>query len=224
MSKPATIFLDVNETLLDLSPLKTSIGAALDGREDLVPLWFTTLLQHSLVASATGQFEDFGTIGKATLQMVARNLGIALSDEEAGHAIAPILQLKPYPDVLPALRELRTAGIQLYALTNSSRTGVASQMQHSGLDKVVHGWFSVEEIAIYKPHQHVYRWAARQVNTPIEQCMMIAAHGWDVAGAMAAGMRAAFIERPGQQLYPLAKKPEIVVPDFSALVRELTQS
>lgn len=44
MSKPATIFLDVNETLLDLSPLKTSIGAALDGREDLVPLWFTTLL------------------------------------------------------------------------------------------------------------------------------------------------------------------------------------
>ncbi len=37
---------------------------------------------------------------------------------------------------------------------------------------------------------------------------MVAAHGWDIAGALAAGMQAAFIERKGQVL-PLVPKPEI---------------
>jgi 2-haloacid dehalogenase len=182
MIRPRVLFLDVNETLLDLTPLKASVGEALLGREDLLPLWFTTMLQYSLVASAMDQFEDFGAIGTAALQMVALNQGIELSREEAKKAVQPILQLQPYPDVKPSLQQIMEAGIQLYALTNSSRTGVRSQMEHSGLDKIVNGWFSVEEIMIYKPHQHVYRWAAKQVDIPIEQCMMVAAHGWDGRG------------------------------------------
>jgi 2-haloacid dehalogenase len=50
-----------------------------------------------------------------------------------------------------------------------------------------------------------------------------AAHGWDVAGAMAAGMRAAFISRPGQQLYPLAPEPELVSPSFTPLATALLE-
>ena len=40
MPKPKVIIFDVNETLLDLAPMKTSIGKALGGREEIVPLWF----------------------------------------------------------------------------------------------------------------------------------------------------------------------------------------
>jgi len=49
MTKPKVIFFDVNGTLLDLAPLKSSVGAALGGREDLLPLWLTALLHYSLV-------------------------------------------------------------------------------------------------------------------------------------------------------------------------------
>lgn len=44
--------------------------------------------------------------------------------------------------------------------------------------------------------------------------MLIAAHGWDVAGALWAGWRAAFISRPGQQIFPLAPKTEILESDL----------
>jgi 2-haloacid dehalogenase len=44
--------------------------------------------------------------------------------------------------------------------------------------------------------------------------MLIAAHGWDVAGALWAGWRAAFISRPGQQIFPLAPKTEIIASDL----------
>ena len=222
-TRPTTIFLDVNETLLDLTAIKGAVGQALGGREDLLPLWFSTMLHHSLVASAMDQYEHFGDIGVAAMQMVARNQGIELSVEAARAAVAPMASLPPHPDVPPALKKLKQAGFQLYTLTNSSTEGVRSQMAHSGLDPFLTGKLSVQEIAMFKPNRHVYRWAARRVGTPIGECMMIAAHGWDVAGAMAAGMRAAFIARPGQQLYPLAPKPEFNFPTFTPLVDVLVE-
>ncbi len=46
---------------------------------------------------------------------------------------------------------------------------------------------------------------------------MVAAHGWDVAGAKEAGLQTAFIARPGKALYPPATKPDYVVENVSEL-------
>jgi len=51
--------------------------------------------------------------------------------------------------------------------------------------------------------------------------MLVAAHGWDVAGAIWAGCRAGFISRPGAQLFPLAPVPEIVEPDMLGAAKRL---
>ena len=61
------LIFDVNETLLDLAPLKTSVGKALGGREELVPLWFSTILHYSLVETLTGSYHSLGEIGTASL-------------------------------------------------------------------------------------------------------------------------------------------------------------
>jgi len=44
MPRPDAILFDVNETLLDLTPVKEGVGKALGGRPELATLWFTTLL------------------------------------------------------------------------------------------------------------------------------------------------------------------------------------
>lgn len=67
MPKPKIIIFDVNETLLDLAPLKTSVGKALGGREEFLPLWFTTMLHYSLVETLSGSYHSFGDIGSAAL-------------------------------------------------------------------------------------------------------------------------------------------------------------
>lgn len=51
----------------------------------------------------------------------------------------------------------------------------------------------------------------------VSECLFVAAHGWDVAGAAWAGMRTAFIARPGQQLFPLGPEIDIEVPSFEGL-------
>ena len=51
--QPKVIIFDVNETLLDLETMRESVGAALNGRQELLPLWFSTMLHHSLKEHAT---------------------------------------------------------------------------------------------------------------------------------------------------------------------------
>ena len=224
MARPKVIFFDVNETLLDLKPLKESVGRALGDRPDLVPLWFTTMLQYSLVTTVADRYSDFGDIGVACLLMVARNQGIDLGEDAAKKAVAPIRSLPPHPDVAPALARLKDAKYRLVTLTNSSDAAVADQMKNAKLDKLFEAALSVEGVGLYKPHAHVYRWAARRMGADVSECLLVAAHGWDVAGAAWAGMRTAFVARPGQQPFPLGPAPELMVATLAELADKLVAS
>jgi 2-haloacid dehalogenase len=223
MARPEMIFFDVNETLLDLTPLKESVGEALGGRPELALLWFTTLLQHALVATVADRYHNFDVIGAACLRMVARNQGIELDEEAAERCLAPMRRLPPHTDVVPALERLRDAGFRRATLTNSSKAAVADQMRNAGLAEFFESSLSVEEVGLYKPHTHVYRWAARRLGVAVSECLFVAAHGWDVAGAAWAGMRTAFIARPGQQVFPLGPAIDIEVPSFEGLPEALTK-
>lgn len=223
-TRPKILFFDVNETLLDLTEMKTIVGQALNGRSDLLSLWFTTMLQYSLVTTVSGQYEHFGNIGAAALQMVAANNGISISEEDARKTIVNSLQaLPPHPDVIPALQRLKSMGYTLVSFTNSSNAGVKKQFEFAGLTDFFDHRLSVEDIGKFKPFRDTYDWAARTMNAKPEECMLIAAHGWDVAGALWAGWRAAFISRPGQQLFPLAATPEIIESDLGKVAKILTR-
>lgn len=219
--RPKVLFFDVNETLLDLTTMKASIGKALGGRTDLLPLWFTTLLHYSLVTTAGNQYQDFGSIGVATLQMIARNNGIELSETRAQQAVKPLHNLQPYPEIKEALKLLKEEGFPLVALTNSSFQALNDKFRNAGLYDLFDHQFSIEAVEKFKPHPDVYTWAASKMNVNPSDCLMIAAHGWDIAGALWAGWRAAFINRPGQQLYPLAPSPEIIEPNLTLVAHKL---
>lgn len=223
MAQPEVIFFDVNETLLDLTPLKESVGETLGGRPELAPLWFTMLLQYSLVSTVADRYNNFDEIGAACLRMVAKSLGLELGGDAAERCLAPMRCLPPHPDVVPALEHLRDAGFRLATLTNSSKSAVVDQMQNAGLARFFESLLSVEEVGLYKPHAHVYRWAARRVGVDVSECLFVAAHGWDVAGAAWAGMRTAFIARPGQQVFPLGPATDIAVPSFKGLPDALVE-
>jgi 2-haloacid dehalogenase len=221
MKRPKMLFFDVNETLLDLNAMKASVAAALGGREDLLQLWFTTMLQYSLVATVGDHYEEFGAIGAAAMVMVARNNQITLSLEAARTAVLPMRSLPPHREVPSALGNLKEAGFRMVTLTNSSQAAVDAQIENAGLSQMFEAKLSVESVRFFKPHRQVYNWAATRMGLMPAECMLIAAHGWDVAGALWAGWRATFLSRPGAQQYPLAPQPEIAEPDLDGAVKHL---
>lgn len=218
--RPAVLFFDVNETLLDLSPLETSIRAVLPG-PDSPKLWFSTMLHYSLVMTVAGRKALLPDIGVAALRMLADGRGIVLSQQEAQAAVRPITRLPAHPDVAPALARLRQAGIRMAALSNSSTTGLRAQLAYAGIARYFDAQFSVEDFGLYKPHPEVYQGAARRMRVPAGETMLVAAHGWDIAGAGWATLRTAFVRRAGMAPFPLAEAPELVVSDLGELARRL---
>ncbi len=220
LTPPRVLLFDVNETLLDIEPLLNAVADVLLGN-DAAKLWFTTMLQYSLVMTVSDQYASFGDIGAAVLQMLARNRDIVLKAEDAKQVLSVIRTLPPHPDVPPALDRLKARGIRLATLTNSSQEVGEAQMRHAGLDGYFERMLSVGQPRKFKPHRAVYAWAAGEMGVAPGECMLVAAHGWDVAGAKWAGLQAAFIAREGQQMFPLAETPEIDAPDLLGFAEKL---
>lgn len=217
---PEVLLFDVNETLLNLATLQASVNKVLMDEEG-ARQWFTTMLHYSLVLTVSGRFRPFPEVGAAALQMLAGQRQISLGDAEARQALEPMKSATAHADVRPGLEALRRAGFRMAALTNSTCEGVRAQLEGAGLAEFFQRQLSVETIRKYKPHRDVYTWAAEQMQAQPADCMLVAAHPWDVAGAAWSGMRTAFLTRAGAQPFPLAPAPEIEALDMTELAARL---
>jgi 2-haloacid dehalogenase len=177
--------------------------------------WFTQLLTSWLTATVTGVYHDFGTLGLSALDMVAARRGVSLTDEQRKSIIGGIRELPPHPEVEESLARLRDSGIRLAALTNSTAEVANEQLGNAGLSGYFERILSADEVGRLKPAPEPYRMAADRLGVEMDGVRLVAAHAWDVAGAMRAGCAAAFVARPGVVLDPLAPTPDVVGADLS---------
>ena len=202
------ILFDVNETLLDMSKLKKALMKAFNNKAAFHQ-WFGLLLQYSLVDTVTKHYHDFRTIGDAALDMTASMLQEKSLKPADKHKILELMtELPAHQDVPEGLKLLLEAGYSLVAFTNSTRSVLDQQLRYADLIHYFEQGLSVDEQRQYKPYVGTYHVAARQAGAPDPTtAILIAAHGWDIAGALHAGLQAGFIARKGQTLYPLAPDP-----------------
>lgn len=223
MPKPELIIFDVNETLLDLSPLKACVANALNGNDHLLPLWFSKMVHYSTVETLTGTYHSFGEIGTAVLTMIAKTQGIELSEQDAKNAVeGPIESLPPHPDVITGLQMLKTAGHRIVSLTNSPSSGLKTRFDNANISHFFEKLYSIDAIKKYKPHPDAYHMVLGDLGIDPHNALMVAAHAWDLAGAKNAGLRTAFIARPGKTLYPKMTKPDHHAETLSELAKALS--
>jgi 2-haloacid dehalogenase len=217
---PPVYAFDVNETLLDLAALDPLFGRAF-GDPGTREAWFQQLIHSALVTIATGRYHQFGSIAQAALEAIANRRGVTLTDADRQAIIQGMAQLPPHPEVPAALGRLRAAGLRLAALTNSTRQVAQAQLAHAGLTELFEQILSADQVGRLKPAREPYRMAADALGVPVGQMWLVAAHGWDVAGAMAAGCRGAFVARPGRLPDPVAPPPDLTGDDLEQVADQL---
>jgi len=212
------IVCDVNETLLDIGALAPLFEQAFgDGR--VLQEWFQTVLLYSEVATLAGPYSSFAKIGGAALDMTADARGVKLTATDRERILKGMLTLPPHPDVREGLETMHDAGLRLITLTNNPPDTVHQQLAHAGLAELFEQSFSVESVQRFKPAPEVYRFVADTLGVTTAQLRLVAAHAWDVLGALRAGCAAAFVARPGKVLFPLGPQPDIVGSDFGAVAQ-----
>ncbi|MFZ0013010.1 MAG: haloacid dehalogenase type II [Acidimicrobiia bacterium] len=216
MTAPSLIAFDVNETLLSLDPIKSSLEGIF-GSDPPVGEWFARLLHGSLIANTLDQYRSFGAIGGEALIALAARRGLLLRAEDAIEALRPMSTLPPHPDVIPGVERLSRAGMQMIALTNGSRDVADAQIENAGLGGLLDRVISVEEVGMFKPDPAPYLHAATTMGVTIDEMVLVAAHDWDCAGAMHAGAQAVFLKRPGSAWGMPTPPPERQVDSIEAL-------
>jgi 2-haloacid dehalogenase len=211
------IAFDVNETLLDLRALDAPFEQLL-GSADLRGQWFAQMLQLSFVGGLTGDYVDFTTAQGAALHMLARRIGRSVSDEAVRDMVDRMRSLPPHPEVAEAVARLAATPLTVVALTNSVQDVAEAQVRNAGIDAHFDAVISADGVRALKPAAAPYRAVAERFGMHISEVRLVAAHSWDVSGALAAGAKAAFVARPGMVPSPLGAQPDIVESDIAAVV------
>lgn len=89
---------------------------------------------------------------------------------------------------------------------------VEAQMKASNLGQFFERNFSVDAVRRLKPSPEPHQMVARELSVEVGHIRMIAAHAWDIGGALGARCKAAFVARKGKDPFPLFPAPDITGP------------
>jgi 2-haloacid dehalogenase len=119
--------------------------------------------------------------------------GITLPETAAADLNLVWHRLTPWPDGVAGLTRLK-ARHTITTLSNGNLSLLVAMAKHAALpwDAVL----SAELFGHYKPDPEVYLGAAKLLDLPPRQVMMVAAHPSDLRAAAACGLRTAYVPRP----------------------------
>lgn len=189
---PRAVAFDVMGTLFDLGALRERLRES--GAPDAtLEAWFGRTLHNAASLTLVGEFRPFSEIAAGALRTTLVQLDL---DEELSESVLPLLgRLPAYPDARPALERLREAGVRTATLTNGGAEHTEGLLESAGLRELVDEVVTVAEVAAYKPHPAPYGQLLERLGTDAAATALVAAHGWDVLGARAAGLDAVWVER-----------------------------
>lgn len=137
---------------------------------------------------------NFDRLHRMSLDQVLSEIGAESFDPAAREELTQAWErLPPWPDAVPGLQRL-AGRFTVATLSNGNRSQQTALMRFAKLP--FQRLLSAEDFRHYKPDPEVYLSAAAALGLEAPQVMMVAAHKPDLRAAQAAGMRAAFVERP----------------------------
>lgn len=150
--------------------------------------------------------------------------GLAPPEAEVAELNRVWHRLAPWPDSVAGLQRLKVR-FPVCTLSNGNVSLLLDMARHAGLpwDTI----FSAELFGHYKPDPEVYLGAARLLDLPPEQVLMVAAHPSDLRAAAACGLKTAYVPRPLERGLGGAMEPwtpgefDLVAEDFGALAGAL---
>lgn len=137
---------------------------------------------------------NFDRLHRMSLDQVLREVGAEGFDAAPREELTLSWERLPaWPDSAPGLTRMGRR-FTVATLSNGNRSQQAALIRFADLpfQRVL----SAEDFRHYKPDPEVYRGAASALGMKPGELMMVAAHKADLRAAQAAGLRAAFVERP----------------------------
>ena len=205
MTRVRAVLLDALGTLVELQPPAPRLARILresgfEVSEEQAGAAFMAeiayYLEHHLEGSDPGRLER---LRDRCAEEMRRALAVpGLDHATARQAMLGALEFRPYPDVLPALGELRERGVTLVIASNWD-CSLPHWVAPTGIVELVDGVVTSAEVGAAKPEGRVFERALTVAGAePGEALHAGDKVDNDVKGAAAAGIRAVLVQREGE--------------------------
>jgi 2-haloacid dehalogenase len=221
---PHAIGFDIYGTLVDPleinEHLRPLVGEGLADR--FSGLWRNKQIEYTFRRALMRRYEDFDVCTRQALVLTAYTLGVDLSEEDQEKLTEEYQNLQPFPDVVPGIEAMREEGHTLVAFSNGVEAPARILLERAGVLPHLEGIISVDDLKTFKPDPQVYLYLAGRLRRTPEETWLVSSNPFDVIGAKAAGLNAAWIPRsPDVQFDPWGIEPDLIVPDLEALAEML---
>ncbi|NOX43642.1 MAG: haloacid dehalogenase type II [Gammaproteobacteria bacterium] len=163
--------------------------------KDLGRAWRKSQFEYQWLRALSGQYKDFWHATEDGLLFAAKKMKLEMDDNKRKQLMGAYLKLKAWPDVPPALKMLKHAGIRLVFLSNMTPKMLQTNMHNAGLDDLFEHIISTDRVKTYKPDPRAYQLGVDVLKLKREEIAFAAFAGWDVAGAKWFGYPTVWINR-----------------------------
>lgn len=185
---------------------------------DLSNAWRTKQFEYTWLRTASGRYEDFWNVTQDALVFAARSLNLELTPEKQKRLMDAYLGLKPYPDVLPALKSLKDSGVRLAFLSNLTPAMLEADIKSAGLDGIFEKALSTDPAKTYKPSPAAYQLAMDALGLQRDEIVFAAFAGWDAAGSKWFGYKTFWVNRMSSPKEEFDAAPDATGKDLNDLV------
>ncbi|GAB08503.1 putative epoxide hydrolase [Gordonia araii NBRC 100433] len=196
--RPSALLFDLQGTATDFyTPVVAGLREAFPDadHDELLTRWRAGYFEQT---GPEAPVDDAGWVSVHAIYRAALDEVLAEAGLQAGDDVCEALsrtwqRLEPWPDSIQGLSRLRSR----YTTATLSNADVAAAVRickHAALpfDAV----FTAEMAGAFKPDPRAYLTAARYLDVPTSEIMMVACHKYDLRAAAELGLATAFVARP----------------------------
>lgn len=207
-SRPLSwVLFDLNGTLLDPSGIAGPLGGDDQSRRLVGEAFHEALLLTMADTLSGGVYRPLPEYLRSALERGLRAEGA--STEALDEAMERAAAMDPFPDAEAAMSLLAAEGLRLGVLTNSTTAAAEQALEIAGLVDRLAVVIGSDQAQTFKPHPRAYEHGVERVKAEPEEIILVAAHGWDVMGAMRAGLRGAWVAHSEHWLVPVVPEPDV---------------
>jgi 2-haloacid dehalogenase len=162
------------------------------------------------------KYQDFSVCIAQGFDYAARSMSLDPAPAERERLLGLYRTLPAFPDVAPGLMALEGLPVRRLAFSNGRRDDVEALLGQAGIRNHFAGIVSLQDIRTFKPDPAAYAHFKEQAGGG--EAWLVSSNPFDVIGALAAGLKAAWVRRsPAAVFDPWDYEPTAVISGLGEL-------
>jgi 2-haloacid dehalogenase len=217
LHQPKVVAFDAYGTLFDVHSAVQRLAARIGpDAAAFSALWRQKQLEYSWVLSLAGAYRDFWDLTQEALDYAFASFP-AVDKALRPDLLAAYRSLSAYPEARGVLERLQAFGFSTCILSNGAPGMLADAIASAGLTDRLDAVFSVDAVGVFKTAPAAYQMVCSHFGVAPADVLLVSSNRWDIAGAVAFGALAIWVNRAGLPREYAGLDPVATVRDLNAV-------